>query len=164
MPASSASSDWRAQFAADLPLLGHRNWVLVADAAFPAPVGAVEVTHTGEDHLAVAGEVLAHLRAAPHVRPIVHLDDELKHLPDTLPGLKAVRGGLQDLLAGVQSDFVLHEDLLDRLSETSRWYRVIVLKTTCLVPYTSLFIELDCGYWLPDQEWELRRAMTGPRD
>lgn len=157
-------SDWRGHLAATLPLLGHRNWVLVADAAFPAPVQGVEVLVTGEEHLAVAREVLAALVEAPHVRPIVHLDDELKHLPDTLPGLKSVRGGLQDLLGGVQQDFVLHEDLLDRIADTAPNYRILVLKTTCLVPYSSLFIELDCGYWHPDQEWELRRAMMGPRD
>jgi hypothetical protein len=34
-----------------------------------------------------------------------------------------------------------------------------VLKTNMTLPYTSVFIELDCGYWSPEAEARLRAAM-----
>lgn len=157
---------WRERFSELLPLYGHRNWILVADAAFPAQLGAVEVVATGEDHLAVVQEVLRALNDAPHVRPIVRLDAELDFLPETISGLKATRSGLHRALQGLECSVALHADLLEHLAEVARTYRVLVLKTTGTVPYSSVFVELDCGYWGADQEAMLRRGMETevPRD
>lgn len=158
---------WRDRFHELLPLYGHRNWILVADSAFPAQVGSVEILATGEDHLPVVQEVLRTLREAPHVRPVIRLDAELDFLPEpTVPGLKATRGSLHRAVEGFECHAVPHTDLLDRLGEVARSYQVLVLKTTGTVPYSSVFIELDCGYWGPDQEALLRRAMETelPRD
>jgi hypothetical protein len=158
--------NWRERFRELLPVFGHRNWILVADAAFPAQVGA-EVVATGEDHLEVVNEVLQAVRDAPHLRPLVRLDAELDSLPEpTVPGLKATRGSLHRAVEGLEVSSVLHADLLERLAQVAQTYRVLVLKTSGLVPYSTVFIELDCGYWGPDQEALLRRAMETemPRD
>ena len=158
-------TDWRTQFDRLLPLYGHRNWILVADAAFPAQVGATEVIATNEDHVAVVREVLGRLKDAPHVRPVIHLDAELDELPEPLvPGLKATRGDIHRIIAGLECHLALHAELLDRLEQISESYRVLVLKTRGTVPYSSVFVELDCGYWTPEEEATLRRAMSGPRD
>lgn len=49
--------------------------------------------------------------------------------------------------------------------------QVVVAKGTCLVfvfPYTSVFFELDCGYWTREAEERLRlslaRRKSWPRD
>jgi len=34
------------------------------------------------------------------------------------------------------------------------------LKTNMTIPYTSVFFELDCGYWHPGAEERLREAMA----
>jgi hypothetical protein len=161
------STGWRERFAEVLPLYGHRNWILIADAAFPAQVGAVELLATGEDHLTAVQTVLAELRDAPHVRPVVRLDAELDHLPEpALAGLKSVRGTLHRLVEGFEHASLPHADLLERLSSVAETYQVLVLKTTGTVPYSSVFVELDCGYWSPEQEALLRRSMGTevPRD
>jgi len=36
---------------------------------------------------------------------------------------------------------------------------VLVIKTPLALPYTSVFVQLDCGYWTPEAEQQLRRAM-----
>jgi hypothetical protein len=36
---------------------------------------------------------------------------------------------------------------------------VLIIKTPLAIPYTSLFLELDCGYWGPDSEKKMREAI-----
>jgi hypothetical protein len=38
-------------------------------------------------------------------------------------------------------------------------FRVLVVKTNMRIPYTSVFFELDCGYWNAHAEKQLRAAM-----
>lgn len=159
--------DWEERFRELLPLFGHRNWVVIADAAFPAQVGSVEVIATGEDHVRLVERVLEALRDAPHVRPAIRLDAELDYLPEpAVAGLKATRGAIHRAVTGLECVSVPHAELLERLAETGATYRILVLKSTGTVPYSSVFVELDCGYWGPEQEAMLRRAMETdvPRD
>jgi hypothetical protein len=152
--------DWRQRFAELLPAYGHRNWILIADAAYPAQVGAVEVLATGEDHLSIVREVMETLRAAAHVRPMVRLDAELEYVSDDLvPGAEALRLALLGDLGDLGPEWMWHADLIDQVGEVSRKFPVLVIKTTGTVPYSSVFVELDCGYWSPAQEAELRRRM-----
>lgn len=152
--------DWRAELARLLPLYGHRNWIVVSDAAFPAQVGAVEIVATGEDLHTVVRDVIAAVGEAPHVRPIVWLDAELNALTEELaPGVEQTREALTEALRNVPTASVMHADLLDRLSDVATTYRVLVLKTTGVVPYSSVFIELDCGYWSARNEAWLRQLM-----
>jgi L-fucose mutarotase/ribose pyranase (RbsD/FucU family) len=147
-----------------LPELGHRNWIIVADAAYPAQVGeGVEVVYVGGDLLTLAKEVLDVVDAAPHVRAKIYVDAELQALDDELaPGVTEFRQGLRRLVGsrpgGVKP--LLHSELLETLGEAGKSYRVVVLKTDKTVPYTSLFINLDCGYWSDEQEAKLREKMA----
>ena len=74
---TGTKKNWEVQFDELLPLLGHRNWILVVDKAFP-------------------------LQSAPGMTNI---------------------------------------------------------KTEHIMPYTSVFIELDCGYWSAEKEATLRNLM-----
>ena len=50
---------WEAVLTRRLPLLGHRNWIVVADAAYPAQSNpGIETIATGADHLQVLARVL----------------------------------------------------------------------------------------------------------
>jgi hypothetical protein len=86
---TTKSVDWQDQFQQQLPLLGHRNWVLVVDKAFPLQSAqGMTVINTGEQ------------------------------LPE-----------------------------------------VLVLKTESTIPYSSVFIQLDCKYWSAEKEQKLRSKM-----
>jgi hypothetical protein len=52
-----------------------------------------------------------------------------------------------------------HDELIQKLDAAGEKFRVLVLKTNLTVPYSSVFIELDCGYWTPAAEKRLREKM-----
>jgi len=159
--AATAGPGWEAKFLADLPALGHRNWVVVADAAFPLQISpGMEVVVSNEDHFAVLEKVLKALGQSKHVRPKVYLDKELDYVPETLaPGVDACRKRLKDMLAGLDAKPILHEELIARMDQVARTFRILMIKTNLTLPYTTVFMELDCGYWGPDAEAKMREKM-----
>lgn len=159
--AEKEASPWEAKLLQELPMLGHRNWIVVADSAYPAQVSpGIEIVVSGEDHLAVLDEVLKALDRSRHVRPKIYLDKELSYLDDRLaPGIDALKTRLDARLKGRDAKPVLHEELIARLDQVARTFRVLMIKTDLALPYTSVFLELDCGYWPPESEQKLRQKM-----
>jgi hypothetical protein len=155
-------SPWEKKLLLELPALGHRNWIVVADSAYPAQISpGIEVVVSGEDHFVVLGKVLKALDASRHVRPKIYLDKELSHLSDDLaPGIVACKGRLDDMLKGREVKPLLHEELIARLDQVAKTFRVLMIKTNLTLPYTSVFMELDCGYWSPESEQKLRKKMS----
>jgi hypothetical protein len=54
---------------------------------------------------------------------------------------------------------VLHQSLIDGLNATSQGFHVLILKTTMTIPYSSVFLQLDCRYWSAKSEAGMRKAM-----
>jgi hypothetical protein len=52
-----------------------------------------------------------------------------------------------------------HEEIISSLDRAARMFSILIVKSTMTVPYTSVFIELGCGYWNADAEARLR-SMT----
>lgn len=152
---------WRTQLKTNLPELGHRNWVVVADSAYPKQNSSgIRTVVTGRDQIDVLEKVLGAIEAAPHVRAIVQLDAELEHVVEAdAPGVEAYRKDLEELLQGSTVRVKPHEAIIADLDEASKMFNVLVLKTTMTVPYTSVFFQLDCAYWSEKQENRLRRAI-----
>ena len=152
---------WMDTLAAYLPALGHRNWIVVADSAFPLQISpGIETIVTNEDHFAVLDKVLKMVDAAKHIRPKIWLDKELAFVPEALaPGADETRRRLDEALKGRGAQPVLHEDLIARLDQAGKTFKIVMVKTTLAVPYTTVFLELDCGYWGPDAEAKMREKM-----
>lgn len=152
---------WMDTLAGYLPALGHRNWIVVADSAFPLQISpGIETIVTGEDHFAVLAKVLKAVDGAKHIRPKVWLDKELAFVPEELaPGADAARRRLDEALKGRGAMPVLHEDLIARLDQAGKTFKIVMVKTTLAVPYTTVFLELDCGYWGPEAEAKMREKM-----
>ena len=53
-----------------------------------------------------------------------------------------------------------HEGLIDKLDSVSQTFRVLIIKTTMTVPYTSVFLQLDCAYSGVRREKGLRAKMA----
>jgi len=155
----SQGSCWEEKLERDLPLLGHRNWIVVADAAYPwqtAP--GVETVSTGAEQLAVVRRVLHAVEKAPHVRPIIYLDAELPFLrEEDASGIKAYREGLKEILGMHAVRSLPHDQIIAQLDEAGRAFHILLLKTTMALPYTSVFMQLDCGYWSAEAEAKLRK-------
>jgi hypothetical protein len=156
------SNDWRARLREELPLLGHRNWIAVVDSAYPLQTSAgIETINTDADQLEVVKAVLDQLAQARHVRPVIFTDAELKAVPESdAEGVTAYRKALTNLLGKAEAQSLPHEEIISKLDEAGKTFHILVLKTTLTIPYTSVFIRLECGYWSADAEKRLREAIA----
>jgi hypothetical protein len=157
-----ASTDWMKLLQQRLPIYGHRNWIVIADSAYPAQSRpGIETVATNGDQLAVVSAVFSQLSQYRHVRPTVYLDAELPHVPEKYaPGIGEYREQLKKLLGERTARSVPHEQIIDKLDKAGEKFNVLILKTNLTLPYTSVFLELDCGYWSDEAEQQLRRTMT----
>jgi hypothetical protein len=147
--------------AEELALLGHRNFIVVADSAYPLQSHpSIETRYIGGDHLERIAEVVAMLRTAKHVNPIIRVDAELDHIDESAaPGIEAFRTGLAQVLEGAHVQTEPHLEIIKQLDESAELFRVLILKTDGILPYTSVFMELDCGYWDAERESALRESI-----
>jgi hypothetical protein len=163
---SQPDSDWELVLSDTLPNFGHRNWIVIADSAYPAHSNpGIETIATGADHLDVLRKVIAALSSQKHVRPVIYADKELAHVSDSdAPGIDAYRRALQHLLTSQDFQVLPHEQLISCLDEAASHFRILILKTTFCIPYTAIFLSLDCGYWTAEAEARLRASLatSGP--
>jgi RbsD / FucU transport protein family len=158
---SAEEPDWRQKLEKELPLLGHRNWIVVADSAYPWQTSpGIETIYTDDDQLEVVKAVLKTLEKAKHVTPTIYTDAELSHIPEQdAKGISKYRDKLKKLLEEKQVQSLPHEQIIGKLDQTGKTFHVLLLKTKMTLPYTSVFQQLDCGYWNAESEQKLREAM-----
>src|SRR5262245_52208112 len=156
-----ASHPSRAIVDEHLPALGHRNWILVVDAAYPQQTApGIETVVVGGDHLASVRDVLESIDAHLHVQPVVFLDAELAAVSERdAAGIGEVRDRLGKLLEGRPVARLPHEKLIAKVDEDAKSYRVLVLKSSLALPYTSVFFRLECGYWNEEAEKRVRERL-----
>jgi hypothetical protein len=156
-------SDWRARLNREMPLMGHRNWIAVVDSAYPLQTSAgIETVETNADQLEVVKTVLGQIAKSEHVRPVIFTDAELKVVPESdAKGVTAYREALATILTKTEAQSLPHEEIIAKLDEAGKTFHILVLKTRMTIPYTSVFIRLECGYWSADAERRLRAAMAG---
>jgi hypothetical protein len=91
----------------------------------------------------------------------VYTDQELKFVPeDAAPGVSGYRETLAALTRNRDSNTMPHEQLIAKLDQASQTFRVLIIKTNMTIPYTSVFLQLDCAYWSAESERKLRAAMA----
>jgi hypothetical protein len=157
-----ADSNWQKVLVERIPEYGHRNWIVVADSAYPAQAKqGIETVLADADQLHVVQFVMATLAKSKHVAPIIHTDRELKYLDDSVaPGIQAYRDQLFGLFKGANVLAEPHERIIQTLDQVSQTFRVLIIKTNMTLPYTSVFLQLDCAYWGADAEKGLRARMA----
>jgi len=161
-PASRPVDSWRVRLHQELPLLGHRNWIAVVDSAYPLQTSAgIETVETDADQLEVVKAVLDEVAKAKHVRSVIFTDAELQAVPEAdAAGVAVYREALTKLLGKGDAQSLPHEEIISKLDDAGKSFHILVLKTKLTIPYTSVFIRLDCGYWTADQEKRLREKMA----
>ncbi len=164
MSAPNCNETWEETLLRRLPYLGHRNWIVVADAAYPQQTSPGIQTILAEGGVADAVTiVLETVRSSSHVRPIIYLDKELAALPVRhAAGIETVRIRLAAATAGLSVRQLPHDEIIAKLDAAGRNFHVLLIKTRETLPYTSVFIELDCGYWSSEAEQDLRTTMKSP--
>ena len=159
--APPAAPGWQKIVSERLPLYGHRNWIVIADSAYPAQSKqGIETIVANTDQMTVLRNVMNILSHAKHVTPIVYLDQELQFLDDKeCPGIDVYRQQIDALLMGKQPQRLLHEQIINKLDQVSQTFRVLIIKTNMTLPYTSVFLQLSAAYWSDEAEERLRQAI-----
>jgi len=156
MSCNQSSENWDDVLSDKMPYLGHRNWIVVSDSAYPLQSSEGIITLYAEESYAdVVAEVKEMIDEAPHVFAHIYNDAELSYLTDEdAPGVDELRDELKDI-CGDKAQSIMHEELIKRLDEVSKLYTVIIIKTPSTIPYSTTFFELDCKYWDADRQARL---------
>ena len=104
--------------------------------------------------------MLQQVNATSHVKPIIFRDKELQFITENqAKGVKEFEREALQLFGGQEVQTILHDSVFTKLDDASKLFTIIVLKTNETIPYTSVFLELDCAYWSADKERQLRVMM-----
>ena len=155
------TTNWEQILKDRLKLYGHRNWVVIADSAYPAQSKqGIETIAADDEQVTVVERAFALLRQCKHVRPAIYTDEELRFVPEgDAPGVTLYREQLARLLSGYEASSLPHEEIIAMLDRVGDTFRVLLIKTKMRIPYTSVFLELQCGYWNTRAENRLRTVI-----
>ncbi len=145
--------------------LGYRNWIVITEASFPAQnrPGIRQVKATAEVP-EVLDYVLKALEKTESVRPQIYLTRELRSVEnDFAPGIDDLRKRLKSSLHGHETTELEQQSLLTLMEDANRSFDVLVIRTPTALPYSSVFIELQPGYWDVDSETRLRDRIERER-
>lgn len=162
-PDPSSRNQWKDELDSWLPLLGHRNWIAVTDAAYPAQSNhGVKTIATGEDFIDVLDLALKAIDESVHVQAMIYVDIELQYVTERdAPGVSEYRSLRDKIVQGRTIRELEHEKIISMLDNAGALFQVIVLKTNLAIPYSSVFLELGCGYWSSEAESRLRNSIAG---
>lgn len=144
-----------------LPFYGHRNWLVVVDSAYPAQSReGIETIVADEEQTTILDRARAILSESRHIRATVYTDLELGLVrEEDAPGVSSYREQLGSLLKGYAVCSLPHEEIITKLDRVAEQFRILLIKSNMRIPYTSVFFELECGYWNAEAEKRLREAM-----
>ena len=159
--ARADDTPWQKVLEDRLALYGGRNWIVIADAAYPAQSSeGVETIVADAPQIEVVKTVLGAIADSKVLNANVVTTAELKYVPEQdAPGIATYREGLSQLLAGHDVAVMSQDNALMKVDEASRSVRVLVIKTNSVLPYSSVFLRLTAAYWSADAEKRLRESM-----
>jgi L-fucose mutarotase/ribose pyranase (RbsD/FucU family) len=158
-------STWQAAVQRQAGQLGYRNWIVIAEASFPAHSrpGVRQVT-APVDIPDALDYVLKTLEQTETVRPQIYVSRELRSVEnDFAPGIDELRKSLKNSFHGHEPTELDQQSLLTLLEDANRSFDVLVIRTTTALPYSSVFLELQPGYWDVDSETRLRERIERER-
>ncbi len=154
--------EWLENVDQEVHKLGSFNWVIVADPSFPAlsRSGIITVTTPVSTAQALDG-VLQSIDSHSHVRPRIHLIREVQGVAENeTPGINQFRAERDKVLDGREAISLTNNALDLLITDARKNYRILVIKTTTTLPYSSIFMELESGYWDGESETALRKRLN----
>lgn len=155
------SRPWKNTIRHELAYLGARNWVVVAEAAFPIQSRrGLRVIQIDADIPDLVDGIEQVIEEKHHVKPRIYVTSEIGNVAyDYAPGVKNYRKQLEVALHGRETLSLDNTMLMRMLNDTTKTYRVLVIKSRTALPYSSVFMELGSGYWDSESESALRKSM-----
>lgn len=156
---------WKQQLENQLPLLGHRNWILIVDKAFPLQaIDGLSMVYAEDELLDVLEYTLGRIEKNNHIKPVLYTDKELDFInQDLVPEIDSYKSSLKKVIGKSNVQVLLHDSVFVKIDEASKLFKTLVIKTNQVIPYSSVFIELDCDYWSMEKETQLRKLMQTSR-
>ena len=141
--------------------LGNRNWIVIADESFPLHTRrGVRTLLVDKEIPEVLSGVIEVIDSQQHVEPVFYRTRELGFMEnDSAPGVDTYRDQITQVLQGREIRDFQYRYLSVVLEDDSKKFAVLVIKTKTALPYSSIFIELDSGYWDQRSEKKLRSKM-----
>ena len=161
----TSKDGWKAAVEVQTAQLGYRNWIVIAEASFPAHSrpGTRQI-NAYEPIPVVLDEVLRTLERTEHVRPRIYTPRELRAVEnDFAPGVDEYRKVLDGALHGHEVTELDQDSLITLVQDAQKSFDVLVIRTTTALPYSSVFLELQPGYWDGESEQKLRTDMQRSR-
>ena len=160
-----SQNSWQAAVDRQAAQLGYRNWIVIAEASYPAQnrAGLRQVVADVEIPEAV-DYVLRALERTENLRPRVYLTRELRSVEnDFAPGIEDMRKRINEALHGHEAAELEQQSLMTLLEDAGRSFDVLVIRTRSAMPYASVFLELQPGYWDEASESRLRDRIQHER-
>lgn len=161
----SHQKDWKTSVEQQVNQLGYRNWIVVAEASFPAHSrSGINQVNANAEVPEVVDYVLNALEKTQHVRPQIFLTRELRAVEnDFAPGIDDIRKKISESLHGHEYTELDQQSLLTLIESANQSFDVLVIRTPTALPYTSVFLELQPGYWDAESEDRLRQRIRSER-
>jgi hypothetical protein len=159
---TSAYQNWKTEVESTIQLYGHRNWIVVADGAYPKQSNpAIKTITVDANQLEVVQFVNEAIQKSLHVQANIFLDKEMAFVAEKdAKGIDDYRKELNKIVEAKNVQTMLHEDIIIELDNSSKVFDVLIIKTNLTIPYTSVFFQLDCGYWNTEAEKNLRTNLN----
>lgn len=159
---SSNSQNWKTEVEKTIKLFGHRNWIVVADGAYPKQSNpAIKTITVDANQLEVVQFVNEVIKKSTHVQANIFVDKEMAFVPEKdAKGIEKYRTDLHKILDKNNLKTQLHEDIIKELDNSAKLFDVLIIKTNLSIPYTSVFFQLECGYWNAKAENNLRTNLN----
>ncbi len=157
---------WGKTVSREVDALGIQNWIIIAESSFPV------VSRVGVRTLVVDAEVpelvdyvVNHLESSENVNPTFNTARELPYVSnDRAPGIDQFRKDLKEALHGHEVRQMDNRSLTLLAHSDASKFAVLVLKSKTALPYSSVFVELDSGYWDRGSEDKLRLDMRSAQE
>lgn len=158
---NSAIKNWKSEVESTLNLYGHRNWIVIADAAYPQQSNqAIKTIKIDADQIEAVKYVFQLIEKAKHVDANILIDKEMAFVPEKdANGIETYRTNLNEIFQGKPVKSMLHEDIIHDIDASAKLFNVLIIKTDLALPYTSVFFQLECGYWNAEAENNLRAKL-----
>lgn len=159
-------NDWRNAVARNVGQLGYHNWIVISEASFPAHSRAgVQQVNAPVEVPEALDYVLRTIEQTEHVKPRIYLPREMRSVEnDYAPGIDDFRKRMNVALHANEVTELDQEALLTLMQDANKAFSVLVIRTTSALPYSSVFMELQPGYWDGDSESHLREKIQRERD
>lgn len=158
-----ATQDYKDKFNRKLPVMGKNNWIIVSDSAYPAKrVNGIETIAADQPLTSVLDYVLENIDDAGHAGVTAWISSELENIPDRdAIGIGDIYQEIWRLLneAKVITKTALEQEILKKIEAEAEDYNILVIKSNTQLPYTSVYLQLDCRYWDEAREKRLRDAL-----